>query len=521
MQHQKNAKQFGANDMNAAEKARMRAELRRRKAQGGQQPQERGLGAALYDNIVGNPNDGVTSYGESLGTWLRRGTESATLGLVGDEVNAAGMSILPGRTYEGERDRLRADEENMSGAGRLSADIAGALVPGAGIAKVATNAGGLGLKMLRGAAGGAASGATYGFMEGEGTDDRIADAGVNAVAGGVLGGAVPAAGAVVRSLVQGRAGRKAIAEAARNAPTSEALRAQGNALYRQVDDAGVQVKPEAFDRARSNIIDALRSSTGYDELPGPGSLTPNTSRVVEILNQSSRKMADEPTAALPFSSLDQMRRQAGAAAGNVTNKTDQKAGVTVIRQLDDFVQSLGPEDLAGGDADALKGAIGKAREVWGRMSRSQMIDDAMEKSENYLSGTASGLRNQFKNILQNKKLSSQFTDAEKAALRSVTHGNALEQLVNLAGGGLAQMGSIGGGFAAGGVPGAMVGTAAAAGQRRLAEAVTMRAAEKARAAIASGQLRSPEMIERLAISGERPEFLTNTVLNALTATSRQ
>jgi len=483
---------------------------------------QRGIGAAVYDNVIGNPDDGVQSYGEQLGTWLNRAGESMTLGLVGDEASAAATGILPGRSYDGELERYRQNEDDMSGMGRFSADIVGALVPGAGLAGAVARGGKLGAKVRRGIIGGAAAGGTYGFAEGEGgASDRLANAGVNAKGGGILGGLVPVAGSVVKSLAQGHAGRKAISQAAKGAPTSDALRAEGNALYRQVDDAGVQIKPEAFGRARSEILDALQSSTGYDELPGPGSLTPNTSRVMEIMDQSSQKMAAEPTAALPFSSLDKMRRQAGAAAGNVTNKTDQKAGVTVIQQLDDFVQNLGPDDLAGGDADALKGAIGKAREVWGRMSRSQVLDDAMEKSENYLSGSASGLRNQFKNILQNKKLSSQFTDAEKAALRSVTHGNALEQLINLAGGGLAQMGSIGGGFAVGGVPGALLGTAAAAGQRKLAEAVTMRSAEKARAAIASGGLRLPGVSQALQLSGKRPEFLTNTVLNALTATSRQ
>src|SRR5690606_447481 len=41
--------------------------------------QERGFGAALYDNIIGNPDDGVQSYGEQLGTWLNRAGESMTL----------------------------------------------------------------------------------------------------------------------------------------------------------------------------------------------------------------------------------------------------------------------------------------------------------------------------------------------------------------------------------------------------------------------------------------------------------
>lgn len=458
----------------------------------------------------------------AMGTWLNRAGESMTLGLVGDEASARVYAALPGRTYEGELDRFRQNEANMSTAGRLTADLAGALIPGLGAAGLIGQASSLPARAGLGALTGGASGATYGFMEGEGgVGERVQDAKSQGVLGALVGGAIPVVGAGVRSVAKGRAGRQAIQRAAQGAPTSEALRAEGNALYRQIDDAGVQIKPKSFDNARAEIIDYLRANTGYDELPGPGSLTPNTARVMQIMDEAGGQMAQEPTAALPFRSLDQMRRQAGAAAGNVANKSDQKAGVAVIQQLDDFVQRLGPDDIVAGDVDALKTAIPKAREVWSRMSRSQIVDDAMEKADNYLSGSASGIRNQFKNILNNKKLAAQFTDAEKAALRSVTHGSALEQLINLAGGGLAQMATIGGGFAAGGPLGALGGAGIAAGQRKLAETMTARSAERARAAIASGALRNPEIAELLAISGQGAERLTNSGLIAALLASQQ
>lgn len=50
---------------------------------GGQtpQPKERGIGAALYDNIIGNPDDGVNSYGEQLGSLIRGGTAAVARGM--------------------------------------------------------------------------------------------------------------------------------------------------------------------------------------------------------------------------------------------------------------------------------------------------------------------------------------------------------------------------------------------------------------------------------------------------------
>lgn len=478
--------------MNDARKAALRELARRELASRQQQAPERGLGARLYDNIIGNPDDGVTSTGEAIGTWLNRAGESATLGVAGDEASAAMTGMLPGRSYESELDRYRQNEDDMSTAGRLSADVSGAFVPGAGLVGAVAR-GGSGLARAgRGAVAGATAAGINGFAEGEGGPvNRIQDAGASAAVGAGLGAGATALGSLMQGAIRSRAEKAAVNSAAKAGPTTDALRAEGNELYRQVDQAGVQILPEAFGRMREETLEALRNNTGYDELPGPGSLSPNASRVMEIMSQADNTMQATPTAALPFKSLDQMRRQAGAAAGNVANKVDKKAGVQIIEQLDDFVQRLGPDDIAGGNVEALQTAIPKAREVWSRMTKSQLIDDAMERSENYLSGSASGVRNQFKAILNNKRLSAQFTDAEKRALRMVTHGSALDQLINTAGHGLAQMGSIGAGFATGGPVGAILGAGAATGQRKLAEAVTMRNAEKARAAIASGRLNQP------------------------------
>lgn len=480
---------------------------------------ERGLGQVLYDNIVGDPNDGVTSYGESLGTWLNRGGETMTLGLVGDEASAAATGMLPGRSYEGELDRYRQNEADMSTLGRLSADLTGAILPAFLPGGQAAASGALGkaaataskiaptniaTKFIGGAAGplgaigrgamaGGAMGGVQGFMDGEGgLDNRLSDAITGGLVGGGLGGVAAGVGAGIGKWAQGRATKKAIAEAAKGAPTSEELRAAGNALYRQVDDAGVQIKPEAFDRFRADALERLRANTSFDELPGPGSLTPNTSRAMEIMDQASGRMAAEPTAALPFKSLDQMRRQAGAAAGNVANKADQQAGMQIIEALDDFIAKLGPDDVVAGQVKDLQSAIVKARDIWGQMSRSQKIDDAIEAGADYLSGGSSGIRNQFKNLLRNPKRLRGFSEAEKAAMRSVVNGGPLEQLVNLAGGGIAQLGSVAAGGALGGFPGAVAGAGLAAGQRKVSEAMTTAAAERVRAAIASGRLRGPQ-----------------------------
>lgn len=170
---------------------------------------ERGIRQRLYDNIIGDPNDGVTSTGEALGTWLNRAGESATLGIVGDEASAAATGMLPGRSYESELERYRANEEGMSTMGRLSADLTGAVVPaaaGLGLVSQAVTTPG---RMVRGAQLGAAAGATQGFMEGEdGLANRMQSSLIGGGIGGTLGGAIPGVAEIGRQLF--RAGEGAI-----------------------------------------------------------------------------------------------------------------------------------------------------------------------------------------------------------------------------------------------------------------------------------------------------------------------
>lgn len=394
-----------------------------------------------------------------------------------------------GQNYDYATAKMRAEldrgREQFPGTS-LAAEVAGALtVPVGAMAQTGT----LPLRMAKSAAATGALSGVYGFGAGEGNlSDRANNAMWQGAVGAGIGALIPGAGSVLQSVLNSRVANKAIKAAAKNAPSTDELKALGRGLYDQVDAAGVQISPQAFDRARGNILADLQANTGFDNLPGPGSLTPNTARVNQIMGAASDAMAADPTAALPFKALDQMRRQAGAAAGNVTNKTDQQAGMTVIDGLDDFVNNLGPGDIVAGDIAALNSALPKARDVWARMSKSQTIDDAITAGGDYLSGASSGIRNQFKNILRNPKRAGRFTEAERAAMRKVVNGSIPEQLLQLVGGGLGQLAQTGAGLAMGGIPGAMVGAAAAGLTRKAAEAVTTGKAEILRGLVANGGL---------------------------------
>ena len=465
-----------------------------------------GTGQRIKEFLFGDNDPNTQNLGEKIGTTLNKAGEALTFGLIGDEASGAaaglGAAIVPGgqnfqQAYEGRRDFerqqeavLERDNPGLALGAELGGAVAGAVTPLGAIGTLG-RAASMPARVAASSAAGAGMAGTYGFTEGEGMENRGELARDGAKLGALIGGIAPMVGAGVQRLADSRAANVAIRDAAKGAPTSAQLRAQGNAAYQAIDDANVQIRPEALESTRKKIIGLLRSNTGFDELPGPGSLTPNSARAMQIMGETGELMAQEPTAALPFRSLDQMRRQAGAAAGNVTNKTDSRAGMEIIGGLDDMVRNLGPDDVVSGDVRTLQEVLPKARDIWARMSRSQLVDDAIEAGQNnYLSGGSSGIRNQFARILRNDKLSRGFSEAEKAAMRRVVNGSMPEQILNLLGGGLGQLGQIGAGFGLGGVPGAMAGAATAAVARKGSEALTSRNAEIVRALIANGGLQT-------------------------------
>jgi hypothetical protein len=222
------------------------------------------LGAALFDNIIGS-DDGVQSYGEDFGTWLNRAGESMTLGTVGDEASAAVTSALTGRAYGDELERFRQNEENMSGAARLSADLFGAIAPaalGVGAIRAAPT---LARGVMRGMGLGAGAGATQGFMEGEGGfQNRAASGGIGGLFGGLLGGAIPGVAAGVGQVY--RAGQGA----ARNSRVGNQIGAALNVTPETGRVLGRVIGEEDPTAMRAALDQAGPSAMLADVSPGAG-----------------------------------------------------------------------------------------------------------------------------------------------------------------------------------------------------------------------------------------------------------
>lgn len=438
---------------------------------------------ATAQRLGGTAMQPTVSTGGPVMSGVRGLVQGMTFG-GGDELVAAGVSALSDKTYDealiDERRRLELSREQNPVAA-YGGEVAGAVAVPVG---AVSRTGSLALDALKSAGVSGLLGSAYGFLSGEGGAANRAE---NAVgAGGVsaaIGGAIPIIGNLIGRGYNAMQQSAAVRAATRAAPSMDDLQSQASAIYQQADNAVLPRAPFA-NAAQSAISEAARRGMDPD-------LTPGAAKVADRIMDA----ANDQNPALGFSELDILRRKAAIPAGNVANRTESAIGTGFIDKIDDFVENVDP---------ALAGEIGKARDMWARLRRSELIQNAIDRASRQASGFENGLRIHFRAILNNPKMSRGFTEAERAAMQAVVDGTAFGNImkrVGIMGLSAGQGGSglgVGLGSAFGGTVGASVGgplgaavgaaipLAIGTGARKLSEASTRKAAERAAALVASG-----------------------------------
>lgn len=309
------------------------------------------------------------------------------------------------------RANLEAARENNPVAA-YGSEVVGAIgMPGASLKGAASLP--LAARSLAHGAAAAGGGAAYGFNTGEGGfEDRAKEAWKTALMAGAIGAAAPAGGALTKAIVEkimkGRATRNMV----KAAPSTDQLRAVSKRAFKKADKA-TGLDRSKLTNATSGIVDgAVRQ--GMDDV-----LTPQSSRAVERIADA----ATSPKPTIGLRELDVLRRQAQVPAGNMANKTESAIGKQLVEKIDDVIDAADP---------SLGKEISKAREMWGRMRRTEMLEEGIDRAEDAASGYENGLRIRMRAILNSKKDRAKFSEDEIAAMKRVVHGtrtgNALKKL---------------------------------------------------------------------------------------------
>ena len=398
---------------------------------------------------------------------LRSAIQGATFGGA-DEIVAGGAAA--GRKLMGD-DRAMGDiytQEHKAELGRLGqyrktdpvksgiAEFAGGMAAPMGIAKTAKQAFGFGTGV----------GATAGFLSGE-DDNRLKSAGYGALFGGLLGPAAYKGGELASSAFGKALQSRAKKLAAKGAPDAAQLRKEANEAYTIAKESGVIIDPAQFSSFVDEVVQSVSGKTKVQQVA--------MDKLMPSIADVKKSLTDSVSEELGFDDLEALRKIASIPAGDITNKSQQSTAMVIINAIDDLAENINPSQVQGDlFQEQLKAAVGSsfknARSMWGKLRKTEQMDDLLLNAGTYAGGLESGIKNQLNSILRNKRRQRGFTKAELDMMREISQGTPIGNLAGsvsqmglsatggragMAAGGMATGGGLG--FVLGGPAGAVLG----------------------------------------------------------------
>jgi hypothetical protein len=299
----------------------------------------------------------------------------------------------------------------------------------------------------------------------------------------------------IRGVKASKASRRADNLLQDAAPSREHLREISNGLFKEVDEMGVSVDPNRYRGLANDLLKDARAS-GLDKMN-----TPAAHRIIDRMEEAIQD------GNFTFSELSALRETASGVASMLNDPHQAKLGMMALDKIDEFMGSSG---IIAADASKSVGAqvgarLRTARELWGRMRRSEMLEEAMYNASLQATGFENGIRTQFRAILRDKKKRRYFRADELREMERVVRGTKASNLMKLLGKfGFSEGqatnylgGMVGGGAGAyvggalGGPAGAFMGSLSVSGggtlARSAAQRMTARNARLADALVRSGK----------------------------------
>jgi hypothetical protein len=282
-------------------------------------------------------------------------------------------------------------------------------------------------------------------------------------------------GALLGGIAASTKGNVGTKQMLKDAPSRTDVARDAKAAYDAIDNAGIVFDPLAY-KSTAMKLKADLAKKGWDKLQG-GQVGPLVNRIDSML---------KPRAVSDWTKVDGILKDAkGILRSNADETTKMHAGI-IVSQLEDLVKNGKTVSRKGTlTRPQINETIDRARELARRNIIARDIEKMKNKSEWYLSGPESGLRNQFKNY--GKKNYQSLTDAEERAFKSVVNREGILNPLHSFGGrlGMTVLGSAGLSM---GSPtmaiASIIGTQAA---RKFMEVYTMKGVDKAIKTVLAGK----------------------------------
>ena len=211
----------------------------------------------------------------------------------------------------------------------------------------------------------------------------------------------------------------------KTAPTTEKLLKESEEAYTIAKNSGMQFNPQKFSTKMAEIGTDLRKE-GYTK-PPPGETDPYakiTGALRNLTDVSNPKDFEE------LSTLRTIIRN-----GQKSNDSTERKFATILKdKFDDYVLNAPVEDVVGNTKQGAE-AWKKARDTWSRVSKSEIFEDMLNKSEINASkvGTEKYLHNKLLELSNSEKKMRLFTPTEQKAIQEAAQGGTIQNILKLAG----------------------------------------------------------------------------------------
>lgn len=219
------------------------------------------------------------------------------------------------------------------------------------------------------------------------------------------------------------------------APTAVDLRKQADALYNRVDKAGVKLQPKSFNQFLDDLPASLENE-GY---------SPDVHKAVESRIKMLEKHRDQ---GLSLTELDTMRSNMQKQIGSIQDADTRRVMRDLVGSIDDFVGNTAEFEVPYAQRHAPLAATSEqytgnlrqanedllqARKIWQQMSKTQRMENIIEKAK--LSGQPvnESIRSQVRSMLDPFKPNRLrgYTPEERAMLRNLVVGGSDETLSDI------------------------------------------------------------------------------------------
>jgi len=211
----------------------------------------------------------------------------------------------------------------------------------------------------------------------------------------------------------------------KTAPTSEKLLEQSKAAFTTAKESGMEFNPQKFSTKMKEIGTDLRKE-GYTK-PPPGETDPYAKITGALRNLTDTSNPKD------FEELSTLRTIIRTGQKS-DNSTERKFATILKDKFDDYVLNAPPEDVIGATKEGAE-AWKTARDTWSRLSKSEIFEDMLNKSEINASkvGTEKYLHNKLLELSNNEKKMRLFTPTEQKAIQEAAKGGKIQNILKMAG----------------------------------------------------------------------------------------